>query len=309
MTVQHIAASIGPVVRGGASLLVKKAERPRNQTAMTGRSKPVAQHDLWHRRFASLRAQGRHGMQIDQERDAPEIANPLQLPCEKFVIGPVDTLDALFKRVPGQRFSPNLSESWQSARDKSQSASGAPAVPGSACKRFATAFNHIPVYVVIRPVQIQQCTRRIGHKQSGSGLPHNFDRQPVNKAILQPQPAKPIIAHLCQNMRGIRPARMRRRDQHRHWHRVRSNMLKCRNIAVWIDPPAAGSGKVRQRAVAKFVRGHRGSVSVGSFGNHHPPCCSVYASKSKRIVACVGSMQWRRNPSQCRSASEKGKIS
>ncbi len=228
-------------------------------------------------------------MQIDQQGDAPFGANPRQLCRQCRVIGLMDSGNPLLKLIRSQPSAPYLARSRQSARHQPQPA----ARTAVACVRGhhigtlrrAATLDHVPINIILGPVEINQRTRRVSHQQGSACRPRDFHANPVDKAILQPQLRQFRIAHPRYHSGWIGTARVRHGNQHRQaqarrrGEREGGRIIQPRHAAPCHRHPHIGAGEDR---ITGREGGWRHSANLAAAFAQH--CQSLIVL---RPAACV----------------------
>ena len=126
--------------------------------------------------MAQLPTQWRHRVEIDQQSGSPRIADTLQFAPQKVMIRSVYVINARVELLSRQEPAPDLTKARQAARNQTKAAAsaaiGAAHPLAGMCPRRRTPaarpLDHLPVDIVVRPVQIEHRARRVGKQHSGS---------------------------------------------------------------------------------------------------------------------------------------------
>jgi hypothetical protein len=92
--------------------------------------------------------------------------------------------------------------------------------------------QHIPIDIIIGPVEIQHRAGRMGQQQGRPSLTRNRFAQPVDHTIFKPQRRHFGMTHSRQNIGRIAPPTM----GHRNHHRNARNHRRYHRIGRFIQP-------------------------------------------------------------------------
>lgn len=233
-------------------------------------------------------------MQINQQRCAPSITNPLKRAGQRAVIGLMNCRNALVQLAVIQPPLPQLAKPWQPARYKTKAAASPPAKATWRRRGISgRPTDHLPVHVIAGPVQIQHGPGRMGYQQSCAGFPCQRLAQQIGITIFQPWRGKRRMPHPVQQRFGIGPPGMWNGDDYwdRRW--IGQFQRKCRRIRVARDRSTMDRSRISALLTrilhGKTVQPICRQVKILSDSklftrSFSPPLCSIQLAGMARLL-------------------------